>query len=225
MSALKLLVLAAALAFGLIAPALAQETNLLPKYGSSPKNEAMLEADKRFVAYMQEQFKGDLKEASKQVAMVGWQHLRKGDPQAAMRRFNQAWLLDAGNGHAVWGMAAAQSTMKDPVSAMPLFEEAAQSLADDTDFSVDYARQKGLAGMQTRNMQQIDEAMGDCAKIFAKAPQHVMNLQNWAILNFVKGDYAEAWKKIELAEAAPRANGLDQSFIAALQGKMPRPAK
>jgi len=37
------------------------------------------------------------------------------------------------------------------------------------------------------------------------------------------GNFSEAWGKIKLAEAAPRANELDRGFIAALEKKMPRP--
>lgn len=37
------------------------------------------------------------------------------------------------------------------------------------------------------------------------------------------GNYAEAWKKVRLAEATPRRADLDSGFIAALPAKMPRP--
>jgi hypothetical protein len=50
-----------------------------------------------------------------------------------------------------------------------------------------------------------------------------LNLQNWAIILFYTGDYGEAWKKIKLAEGAPRAGELDKNFVAALEKKMPRP--
>lgn len=65
-------------------------------------------------------------------------------------------------------------------------------------------------------------------KLFAEAapeqnPQHAANLQNWAIHLFYSEDYAGAWQKIQLAEKTPGAAGLDQSFIAALSGKMARP--
>ena len=41
----------------------------------------------------------------------GWQLLRQGNPPDAMRRFNQAWLLNANNGGALWGMAVIQGQM------------------------------------------------------------------------------------------------------------------
>jgi hypothetical protein len=58
--------------------------------------------------------------------------------------------------------------------------------------------------------------------LYARAPQHVMNLQNWAVAYFYVGRYAESWEKIKLAEAAPRSKELDKRFIAALESKMPR---
>ena len=50
-----------------------------------------------------------------------------------------------------------------------------------------------------------------------------MNLQNWVVTLYYVGNYAEAWKKVKLAEATPRRAELDPGFIAALQAKMPRP--
>jgi hypothetical protein len=69
----------------------------------------------------------------------------------------------------------------------------------------------------------VREALGRFAQLHEKAPQHILNLQNWAITLYLVGDYAGAWRKIVLAEATPRHAELDPKFLAALQSKMPRP--
>jgi hypothetical protein len=60
-------------------------------------------------------------------------------------------------------------------------------------------------------------------RIYKKAPENAMNLQNWAVTLFALERYSDAWAKVRLAEATPNKKDLDPSFVAALQSKMPRP--
>ncbi len=48
---------------------------------------------------------GTQKAASIAVAQTGWANMKKGQLNIAMKRFNQAWLLDTTNYHAYWGFA------------------------------------------------------------------------------------------------------------------------
>jgi tetratricopeptide (TPR) repeat protein len=201
----------------------AQETNLLPKYGSLPKNEMQKAADEGFIASVDAHYKGDRKRASEEVSARGWQLLRQGKVDDAMRRFNQAWLLDSANGNALWGMANIQANTREPASALPLYAEAMPLMGRDIDFLVDQAKTMGVVGIETGNMRITLDALSRYARLYQWAPEHVLNLQNWAITLYHLGDYADAWKKIELAEKAPRHADLDRNFIAALQAKMPRP--
>ena len=202
----------------------ADDISLLPKYGLVEKTDAQKETDKKFIRSMDDFFKGDRKVASQKVAEKGWEYLRQGQTVDAMRRFNQAWLLDPKNGYAIWGMGILQSSIAGKqIVGLALFEEAAILLPDDLDFAVDHARAISIVGAQYQNKSIIKNAQERFEKIYARAPHHVMNLQNWAIMYFYLGDYAEAWKKVKLAEAAPRSEEIDAKFLAMLQEKMPRP--
>ena len=201
----------------------AQDTSLQPKYGSTSKSAPQLAADEMFIASIDEHYKGNHAKAAADVSARGWQLLRAGNVNDAMRRFNQAWLLDHSNGVALWGMAAIQSNTSNTQESLKLFAEAERSIGDDIDFSVDHAKTLGIAGAEMKSDSLLNDAFTRFAQLHQKAPQHVLNLQNWAITLFYIGNYAEAWKKIRLAEAAPRRADLDHAFIAALQGKMPRP--
>ncbi len=203
--------------------AYAQDISLLPKYGSLPKNEVQKSSDEKFIARIDEYYKGNRKKAAEEISARGWQFLRQGNVTDAIRRFNQAWLLDSSNGGALWGMAAIQASTGKAADSLKLFEEAEHSIGNDIDFSVDYAKAIGVAGAQTRNDALLQDAFARFARAYEKAPQHTLNLQNWAVTLFYVGNYAEAWKKIQLAEATPRRAELDSNFIAALQSKMPRP--
>lgn len=202
----------------------AQSINLLPKYGPAPKSEAYKAADQKFLATIDEHYKGDRKKASEEIATRGWQILRQGQMDEAMRRFNQAWLLNSSNGVALWGMGAIQANKPGHLEeALKLFAEAAPFEIGDVDFSADYAKTLGMAGAATNNEELLKDAFSRFAEVHAQAPQHTLNLQNWAITYFYIGNYAEAWKKVALAEATPRRADLDSRFVAALQNKMPRP--
>ena len=198
---------------------------VLPKYGSAPKTQVQKDADSKLIAEMDKQFKGDRKKAAQEAATRGWQLLRQGNAADAMRRFNQAWLLDKSNGLALWGMAAVQGGTGQGAQALQLLAEAEKSIGDDFDFAVDHARALGMAGIQTKNEALVRQALDRYARIHQRDPQHTQNLQNWAITLFGVGQYALAWSRIELAEATPRRAQLDPRFIAALQQKMPRPAR
>lgn len=215
-----LILLSASLVFSI---ASAQELNLQPKYGLVPKSEAQLAADAKFIASIEEHYKGNRKKASDEIASRGWQLLRQGNIPEAMKRFNQAWLVDNANGIALWGMAAVQSVSGKFEQSLKLFSEAESIVGSDIDFSADYAKAVGFAGAQAKNATLLNDAFSRFSRVYEKAPQHTLNLQNWAITLFYVGNYAEAWKKVKLAEATPRRAELDPNFIRALQGKMSRP--
>jgi len=135
----------AALTFSLccVLAAQAQDLSLQPKYGGVPKSSAQQAADARFVASVDELYKGDRKQAAEDVALKGWGSLRQGDANGAMRRFNQSWLLDQGNGKALWGMAMVEVGSGQRSEALALFAEAEKIVGADPRFTADYARAKG----------------------------------------------------------------------------------
>jgi tetratricopeptide (TPR) repeat protein len=201
----------------------AQDMNLLPKYGPQPKSDALKASDAVFISGMDEEYHGDRAKASMYMAMRGWQFLAAGDFDTAMRRFNQAWLLAPSNGTALWGMGAYEAHSGKLDESLKLFAEAEPLVGNQINFSVDYAKAMGKAGVTLKNDAMLKEAFARFDRIFQKAPDNVLNLQNWAITLFAKGDYSEAWAKVKLAEAKPNKNQLDPRFIADLQSHMPRP--
>ncbi|MBI5784484.1 MAG: hypothetical protein HZA64_03415 [Rhodocyclales bacterium] len=224
MSALRQFYFAISIALTLAASsAAADDINLLPKYGSAAKNDAQKAADANFLATIDNFYKGDQKKAAGEVAARGWQFLRQGNTADAMRRFNQAWLIDSTNAHALWGMAAVSGSKGDLDQSLKLFSEAERFVGSDVDFAVDQAKTIGLAGAQSNDKALLHDAFARFARLYERAPQHTLNLQNWAVTYFYVGNYAEAWKKLKLAEATPRKAAIDPGFVAALQEKMPRP--
>jgi tetratricopeptide (TPR) repeat protein len=201
----------------------AQDRNLLPKYGSLPKLKWQEEADAKFVATEDEEYHGDRNKASMDISTRGWQYLAAGNLADAMRRFNQAWLLNNSNGTALWGMAAVESSSGKSDESLKLFAEAEKFSGSEINFSVDYAKALGRAGVEQKDDAKLKDAFDRFEHIYQQAPQNTKNLQNWAMTLFFKERYSEAWAKVKLAEATPNKGELDPRFLAALQSRMPRP--
>jgi len=200
-----------------------ENAELLPKYGLLPKTDAQQEAADKFLADTDREYRGDRKKASKGMAERGWYLLRQGDSATAMKRFNEAWLLNAENGSALWGMAALRGQAGKFTESLRLFGEAEPLVDDDMDFMADYAKTIAFAGLQEKDEQLIKTALARFSSIYDRAPDHTMNLQNWAITLYFLGDYRGAWEKIGLAMATPGKAELNRAFIDKLQRKMPRP--
>jgi tetratricopeptide (TPR) repeat protein len=160
-----------------------------------------------------------------ETSMRAWEALRAGRLEDARYQFNQAFLFDNSNALALWGMAVIHANKGAYAESLTNFEKAEPLLADDLNFSVDYARTLGHAGVAAKSEIMVANAFDRFNRIFEKSPHHMMNLQNWAVILFFVGEYATAWEKITLAEATPEGGLVDQKFISALQSKMPRPSK
>jgi len=79
--------------------------NELPMFGHIQKTATQQESDKRFLAQMTKDGRSP-EAAADYVARVGWSAFNQGDRSLAIKRFNQAWLLNPKNQFALWGFAA-----------------------------------------------------------------------------------------------------------------------
>ena len=98
------------------------EINLQPEYGNAVKNQSQIEADKEFIETELKQ-DGTHRQASEEVIKRGFAYLYRGDIKTAMRRFNQAWLLDPKNEKAYWGFGAIYFSFGDYTEALNQFEK------------------------------------------------------------------------------------------------------
>ena len=79
-----------------------KDINTLPMYGHVKKCKEQLDSDKDFLAQCEKQFKSR-KEAAQFHVDKGWEYFYKNQFETAMKRFNQAWLLDSLNADIYWG--------------------------------------------------------------------------------------------------------------------------
>ena len=115
--------------------------NEQPMYGGAQKTAAMIEADRKLIADAERQGLSRA-QASDQTVMAGWQlFTRQQDSATAMKRFNQAWLLDPDNGDAYHGMAILVIERdRDTAAADGLFKRAVAAKRHAPNVFVDYGR-------------------------------------------------------------------------------------
>jgi tetratricopeptide (TPR) repeat protein len=214
---------ASVISIALVSPAIAQNVNLLPKFGGGVKTESQKKLDDEFLKGIDAEYKGDKDKASREIAAGGWEFLQNGNLDAAMVRFNQSWLVNSKNGNSLWGMGIVLASAGKFEDSLKIMKEAEVLMAGDEIFAVDQAKIIGLAGAQLGKPALTADAITRFEKIFAKDPKNAINLQNWAITLFYGEKHADAWAKMKLAEATGKKGDIDPNFIEALSSKMPRP--
>src|SRR5919106_4608477 len=87
---------------------IAQARNELPMYGGIPPTAEEAKADQKLIEVIVS--KSGSREAGAQDAVrLGFKYLAKADWSTAMKRFNQAWLINGESAEVFWGFGAALS--------------------------------------------------------------------------------------------------------------------
>ena len=123
----------------LASPAVAAPLNEQPMFGNQPKTAEMINADAQFIASTQKY--GTRAQVSDKSVQLGWQYFAKHDIPTAMKRFNQAWLLDPDNGDAFHGFAVlVMERDGDAVQAEVLFRQGLSKPRQSPGIYLDFGR-------------------------------------------------------------------------------------
>jgi hypothetical protein len=101
--------------------------NELPMYGEYEKTEWQKDANEQFFATVLPRFDADREAAAEYFARIGWNFYYEGKQSAAIKRFNQAWLLHPDNQNALWGFAAISRERDKTNSAIGFYELALEN--------------------------------------------------------------------------------------------------
>jgi hypothetical protein len=101
--------------------------NELPMYGEAKKTAWQKQADDQFIKSALPRFFNDPVIAAEYYSRTGWNHYYEGDKTLAIKRFNQAWLLEPRNRHALWGFAVISLERGDIRSAVRFYEMALEN--------------------------------------------------------------------------------------------------
>lgn len=117
--------------------------NELPMYGGYEKTAFKSDADQRFLEMVLPRFAGDRAAAAEYFAQTGWNLYYGDDRSSAIKRFNQAWLLDPDNAHALWGFAVISRERGNVGDALRYYGMALETGSEDPRLLHEY---EGLRG-------------------------------------------------------------------------------
>ena len=225
--------------------AIAQTRNEPPLFGELEKTPKEKLVDEQFIKNAT-QAAGSRKRAVESFLAKGWSAMAQANSTEAIKRFNQAYLLDPKDYRTYWGLAAATGQQGNFVESLKLFEQSEKlSKRPDSRLICDHGYSLMTYGAALANNKQTASSPNP-AKFLSLAeekfnralelsPQDPLPYSRLAILSFYQGNYSAAWQRVKNAESVAAkgkggavekgiVDGLDPRFLADLSAKMKRPA-
>jgi Tfp pilus assembly protein PilF len=184
------------------------------------------QADEQLIAGTTKEF-GSRERASDAFVDQGVRYYKADNYAAAMRRFNQAWLLNPKNPDAFWGFAMVFHDEGNNCEAKNWIDRALAlnlskpiALADAGRIYTLCAVSNQSLDLSTKN-QQFSTSEELYKKATSISPNNDYVYGSWATAYYWRGDYARAWEMV--AKARALGFTFPGQFINLLRQKMPEP--
>lgn len=204
-----------------------------PMYGQPeiPRPEQMKKADEWFIKKASRAFGGDREKASIAWMMEGERFIQQRDFYNAMRRYNQAWLLNPDSYLPYWGFGRVLVQQREFDEAINYFEIAKQLIDDDFQRPALLSDTGAAYSFRAQNLP--ESTQDDRAKYFALANQHfdestqsdssyTEGWKRWAYSLYEEGKYLLAWEKVHKAKEND-ITSVSSIFMNKLEQKIPEP--
>jgi len=197
-----------------------------PMYGGYDR-----QADKRFKKADEEfisrvvKGSGSREKGSELFVEQGVRFYQQDEYGMAMRRFNQAWLLNPANPDVFWGFAIIFHDEENAVEAKKMIDKALELNLSKPIALADAGRIYTLFAFADKPTEQRikDECKQRANQLYeraiASAPGNDYIYESWAHSLYYQGDYAGAWKKIK--EVRKSGQTINAWLINHLEEKMP----
>ena len=153
---------------------------------------------------------------AKQAVELGWTYFNKGDADTALKRFNQARIIDPRFAPGYFGTAYVYSVQGQLEQAIQYYWK---SIELDPSFSPAYSN-LGLALIYSGK---TAEAFPILKKALDLDPGNGDAHANFAVYYFNAGDYAAAWQHVHAAQDKQAV--VSPELIADLKRKLPEPTR
>jgi tetratricopeptide (TPR) repeat protein len=173
--------------------------NLQPEYGNVPKPKDMQQEDNTFIA---EAIKADttMQKASDHMVRLGFSYLYRGDMETAMKRFNQAWLLNPKNENVYWGYGAVYGTFGDYPSAIVQLDKGLIINPNSSVILTDKATLYFIQYQQDQDQTKLNTALGLLNKSYSIDANNVNTTYKLSICYFLDKDCGNAWKFYDISQ-------------------------
>lgn len=200
-----------------------------PMYGGMDRSSvpALRAADDAFIRDVSARF-GSRERASKLWVGQGYRFYQQDDLDTAMKRFNQAWLLDPRNPEVFTGFGAVLHDRQQYCEAMRVMQQALtlnppsfQGIYPDTARVTVLCAVKDEALAPEARAQLLQQSEQLYKQALSLEPNKGYVYASWATAYYWRAQYSDAWKMVSKARAAGTVPG--KKFIDMLQAKMPEP--
>ncbi len=185
--------------------------NEIPMYGGESITELSRTLNDKFIENIRTQsipagdFK-DMKDAAAYYVSRGWDFFRNGDYTTAIRRFNQAWLLDETNADVYWGFADWYGVKNEYEKSVEMFEKSLSLNPDNPEVMSDLSVTYNNMACDFSNNRQYDRYI-EYAKKSAENSAKALKIKetgtlwhNYAVSLYYLGKYNDALAAINRAK-------------------------
>ena len=203
----------------------------VPMYGGMDRGaiSELKAADEKLIADTSRRY-GTREKASAAFVGNGFSYYQRNDLANAMRRFNQAWLLDPKNAESFAGFGSVLHDQGKNCEAMQLFEKALalnpptfQGIYPDAARIVTLCAvsDKTLSAEAKAKLLERSEALYKKSEEIEPDKQYLYG--SWATAYYWREQYGEAWAMVTKERAAGGKPG--EKFLGLLRAKMPEPTQ
>jgi len=201
----------------------------LPMYGGLDRQSipGLKAADDQLIANMTREV-GSREKASELFVEQGIRYYKQNDYVQAMRRFNQAWLLNPNNPDAFWGFAVVYHDKEQICEAKDMIDRALDLGLSKPIAIADAGRIYTLCAVfrnQPFDATTKNQLFSKSDELFAKAdsasPNNDYIYGLWASAYYWRGEYGKAWQMVQMMRAA--GGTPPGQFINMLRAKVPEP--
>ena len=135
-----------------------ENINILPMYGKEKKCQEQIEIDQDFFKECDKIFK-NRQQASRVYTKKAWSYFYKNDFDTAMKRFNQAWLLDSLNAETYWGFGNILGMQMKPEESLTYFDKSIKINPNNSNVWLGLGISHGQIFFKTKNQDQLDKTI------------------------------------------------------------------
>ena len=202
----------------------------VPMYGGMDRsaNPTLKAADDKLIQDTTQHY-GTREKASMSFANTAFNYYRQGNVDFAMRRFNQAWLMNPNNPEIYWGFASVLHDHGNYCEGLKLLELGLSKGHIQKGYMPDHAVLYAACALHGAGIspEQKSEYIRKSTEIFNSAeldtdvPKPYLYFQ-WARTNYALEQYASAWEKVHEYRKHTK-EPFDATLLSRLSAKMPEP--
>ena len=200
----------------------------VPMYGGMDRQSIpqLKQADEQFIAETTKEF-GSREKASDAFVEQGIRYYLIDNYANAMRRFNQAWLLNPNNPDVFWGFSTVFHDEGNNCEAKNMIDRAISLNLSKPIALADAGRIYTLCGASNQSLDSTtkqqyfatSEALYEKANSVSPNSDYIYG--SWATAAYWRGDYARSWQMVEKERSLGGVPSVQ--FINLLRQKMPEP--